>query len=318
MRTILIAGGAGFIGSNLAVTLLERGDEVWVIDNLITGRIKNIAHLQNNPRFHFIQGDITQEESLRELKTKRFTVVFHLASPASPVQYTNHPEETLLASSTGTRNLLRMTRDSGSGRLVYTSTSEVYGDPLKHPQKETYWGNVNSFGPRSCYDEAKRFGEAICYTYLHRDSVDIKIARIFNTYGVHMEQNDGRVISNFITQALTNTPITIYGDGTQTRSFCYVQDMIAGLLKLSETNSTEVIFNLGNPTERTMLDIAHMIKTMVKTTSQIVHKEKPQDDPSRRKPDITRAKTILGWEPLVSLEQGLTKTIAYFKEELFS
>ncbi|MCR4326111.1 MAG: SDR family oxidoreductase [Candidatus Roizmanbacteria bacterium] len=316
MQTVLIAGGAGFIGSNLTKTLLDQGDTVWIIDNLITGRKKNIEQYLNHDRLHFIEGDITNPTALEPLQTVPFTIIFHLASPASPIQYANHPEETLLASSTGTRHLLQLARKT-KARLVYASTSEVYGDPLEHPQKETYWGNVNSFGPRSCYDEAKRFGEALCYTYIHRDAVNVKIARIFNTYGPNMEQNDGRVVSNFITQALTGKPITIYGDGKQTRSFCFVDDMVAGLMALSQTKEIETtIFNLGNPHERTMLDIAQQVLALTGSQSTIVHKDKPVDDPSRRKPDITRAKTILKWEPNVHLEDGLKKTIAYFKKEV--
>jgi len=316
MQTILIAGGAGFIGSNLTKTLLDQGDTVWIIDNLITGRTKNIEQYLKNNRLHFIEGDITNPTALEPLPEVPFTIIFHLASPASPIQYANHPEETLLASSTGTRHLLQLARKTRA-RLVYASTSEVYGDPLEHPQKETYWGNVNSFGPRSCYDEAKRFGEAMCYTYLHRDNVNVKIARIFNTYGPNMEQNDGRVVSNFITQAITGKPITIYGDGMQTRSFCFVDDMVAGLMALSHTEeAAATIFNLGNPHERTMLDIAQQVLTLTGSLSSIVHKDKPMDDPLRRKPDITRAKTILHWEPKVHLEDGLQKTIAYFKKEV--
>lgn len=308
---ILITGGAGFIGSHLTEFLLGEGHNVTVIDNLITGNTRNIEHLRSNNNLTFIEADIITFDFSQ---LPAFDIVFNLASPASPVQYQKHPVETLRVNSEGTYNVLEHIRKTGKGRFVQASTSEVYGDPLIHPQKEDYWGNVNSFGTRSCYDEAKRYAEAIIYSYMTKHAVDARIARIFNTYGPRMEKEDGRVVSNFITQSLTNSPITIYGDGSQTRSLCYVSDMVRGLYLLATTNDiTGEIINLGNPNEKTVLEIGSIIKSMTQSSSEIVFKPIEKDDPKRRKPDITKAKEILNWEPQVPLEEGLAQTIAYFK-----
>ena len=314
--TILVAGGAGFIGSHLCEYLLEQKSHVIAVDNLLTGNERNIEKLKSNPDFKFVNCDVADTIKLNELVTENISHVYHLASPASPIQYQTHPLETLFANSTGTHNLLELAK-KGNAKFLFASTSEVYGDPLQHPQKETYWGNVNSFGPRSCYDEAKRFGEAIIYTYLTKYGVDARIIRIFNTYGPNMEVNDGRVVSNFITQAIQNQDITIYGDGSQTRSFCYVSDLVNGIVAAMEKDDTKgTVINLGNPDERTMKEIAEMVKRLTASNSNIVYMKRPADDPEKRKPDITKAQTILGWEPKVILEDGLTKTVEYFKTAL--
>lgn len=307
---ILIAGGAGFIGSSLTQLHLKRKDTVFIIDNLITGSIKNIKPFLKLNTVHFIQEDVVDYDFT---KLPSFDIVYHLASPASPIQYKKYPIETLLSNSRGTYNLLEFVKKSQSCVFVLASTSEVYGDPLVHPQPENYWGNVNPNGIRSCYDESKRFAESITTTYFRKYKLDTRIARIFNTYGPNMESNDGRVISNFIMQALTNKPITIYGTGRQTRSFCYVSDMVKGLYLLATTPKISgQVFNLGNPVEKTILEISTMIKEMIKTKSKIVFLPIDSDDPKKRKPDITKAKQILKWKPEISLEKGLPKTIDYF------
>jgi dTDP-glucose 4,6-dehydratase/UDP-glucuronate decarboxylase len=316
--TILVTGGAGFIGSQLCAELIKRQHKVICVDNLITGNERNISNLLSNPLFTFIKRDITYQKlyseigKLRNSEIDKINQIYHLASPASPVQYQKYPLETLLVNSTGTLNLLRLTQQTGA-KFLYASTSEVYGDPKEHPQKESYWGNVNSFGSRSCYDEAKRYGEAIVYTFIHTYGVNARIARIFNTYGPNMEKNDGRVISNFVSQAVSGKDITIYGKGKQTRSFCYVSDMVDGLIALMESDNTKgEIVNLGNPDERSIQEIAELIKIKTSSNSNIVFKELPKDDPERRKPDITKAKALLNWEPKVGFEEGLNKTIEYF------
>lgn len=313
---ILIAGGAGFIGSNLSTFLLSENHSVWVVDNVITGRKENISSLLNNPHFNFIEADVTNHDAMQQWNNQAFDIIFHLASPASPIQFAIYPLETLNANSVGTKNLLDLARKNTITKLVYASTSEVYGDPLEHPQKETYWGNVNSYGPRSCYDESKRFGEALCYTYAHSYGVDVRVVRIFNTYGPYMEKDDGRVISNLIVQALTNKPMTLYGNGMQTRSFSYVSDLVDGLYRMAVKETKGMIINLGNPVEESVLTIAHKIKALTNSPSEIVFGPLPEDDPKRRKPDISKAQKILGWEPKISLEEGLVKTIAYFKHIL--
>ena len=309
----LVAGGAGFIGSHLCSSLLEKGNTVICVDNLITGSKKNIEKLLDNNRFTFIEHDITDQfnnATIQQIGTIDF--IYHLASPASPIQYQNHPLETLHVNSVGTENMLMLAKENGA-KILYASTSEVYGDPLEHPQKENYWGNVNSFGPRSCYDESKRFGEALVYTYIKKFTVDARIIRIFNTYGPNMEKNDGRVISNFINQALSDKPITLYGDGSQTRSFCYVNDMVEGIIRAMETENTKgAVINLGNPDERSVRDIALLVKQMTRSKSDIVYQDLPEDDPARRQPDISNAKQLLNWKPSISLEEGLEKTIQYF------
>ena len=315
-RAVLITGGAGFIGSHLSAFALRKGYRVIVIDNLITGREENLANLHSNPNFTFIKADITKLQANQPpLFTFNFPLshVFHLASPASPPKYQHWPIETLRVNSLGTELMLELAKNN-QARFIYASTSEVYGDPAIHPQVETYWGNVNSFGPRSCYDEAKRYGEAMCYTYLNNFNVDVRVARIFNTYGPHMDPTDGRVISNLVNQAIKNKPLTIYGDGTQTRSFCYVADLVKGLWKLATKEVTGEVINLGNPNEITMDQVAEIIKDLSESKSEIIYKALPADDPKRRQPDISKAKQLLDWQPEVKLEDGLLKTIKYFRQ----
>jgi len=308
---VLIAGGAGFIGSNLASYHLDRDDEVYIIDNYITGQVKNIELLNIGSSVHFLEGDIVNFDFSG---VPCVDIIYHLASPASPIQYKKYPVETLMTNALGTKNLLDFMQKSESKSFVLASTSEVYGDPLVHPQKEDYWGNVNPNGVRSCYDEGKRFAESLSKTYQRKYNLNIRIARIFNTYGPNMEQLDGRVISNFIMQALRNNPITIYGDGTQTRSFCYVSDLVSGLYLLATTKNIEgEVINLGNPNELTIKDMAEMVKTMTHSQSQIVFEPIDEDDPKKRKPDIEKALKLLHWKPSVNLEDGLAKTIQYFK-----
>lgn len=309
MQNVLVTGGAGFIGSHLCDYLIEKGYKIICLDNLITGSKKNIEHLLGNSNFEFLEEDVALKP-----KVSRVDFVFHLASPASPIDYQDHPEETLLANSQGTLNVLRLAKEDGAKALI-VSTSEIYGDPKEHPQKETYYGNVNSFGPRSCYDESKRFAEAATYVYLNKYGVDARIVRIFNTYGPRMQKDDGRVISNFINQALTGTDITVDGDGTQTRSFCFVTDMVEGLFKamFSEPTKGEV-FNLGNPDEYKIKELAEKIIEMTGTKSQLKFSGNFRpDDPMMRQPDITKAKNALKWEPKVALNEGLQKTIEYYK-----
>lgn len=309
MGKILVAGGAGFIGSHLCEALLTRKYEVVCVDNLVTGSEENIKHLKDNPQFSFIKADIITDK----IETEGLTNIFNLASPASPVDYQNLPEETALTNSFGTLNLLKLTV-AQKARFVMASTSEVYGDPKEHPQKETYWGNVNSFGPRSCYDESKRFAETLIYIYSKKYNLDVRIARIFNTYGPRMRKDDGRVVSNFINQALKGEPLTVYGAGETTRSFCFVSDMVAGLISLMFTEGVAgEIFNLGNPEEYTMLALAEKIKGMVESQSEIKFSTPPLDDPKQRKPDITKAKEKLHWEPKISVDEGLGKTIEYYR-----
>lgn len=311
MQNVLVTGGAGFIGSHLCKKLLDDGYSVICVDNLLTGTEKNIEVLKQSPNFQFVKADIIQP--FDHLVIQPFDYIFHLASPASPIDYQNHPEETLLANSVGTLNLLNLVKEKGS-KFLMASTSEVYGDPKESPQKETYWGHVNSFGPRANYDESKRYAEAATYVYLHKYDVDVRIVRIFNTYGPNMQVNDGRVVSNFINQGLSNEPITIYGDGTQTRSFCYVSDLVDGINKAMFSENTKgEVFNLGNPEEYSMNDLAKKIKEMTGSSSEIVYRELPQDDPKQRKPDITKAESVLSWKPVVSVTDGLQKTIEYYK-----
>ncbi len=308
MSKILVTGGAGFIGSHLCDYLLEKGHEVIAVDNLITGSKKNIEHLANNPNFKFIEKDIVKDEIEENPE-----IIFHLASPASPIDYQENPEETLLVNSVGTLNMLNLAKKTNA-KILIASTSEIYGDPKENPQKETYWGNANSFGPRACYDESKRFAEAATYVFLNKHGVDARIIRIFNTYGPRMQKDDGRVISNFINQCLRSEPITIYGDGSQTRSFCYVSDMIEGIYKaMFNENTKGEIFNLGNPEEYSMLELSTKIKEMTNSGQEVVYKPLPEDDPKQRRPDITKAKEELGWEPKVSVNEGLQKTIEYYK-----
>ena len=311
MPRALVTGGAGFLGSHLCDKLLAEGYEVVVFDNLLTGSTDNIAHLIDNPRFRYVHYDVTEYLYLEG----PLDVVFHMASPASPIDFPTKPIQILKVNGIGTHRALGLARAKGA-RFLIASTSEVYGDPLIHPQPEEYWGNVNPIGTRGVYDEAKRYGEAMTMAYRRFHGVDTKIVRIFNTYGPRMRLSDGRVVPNFVGQALRGDPITVYGTGQQTRSFCYVSDLLDGIFKLSVSKESGPI-NIGNPTERTMLEFAQEIKRLTNSSSEIVYQELPTaDDPKQRKPDITKARTLLGWEPKVSLEDGLKLTIDYFKGKL--
>ena len=309
LRT-LVTGGAGFLGSHLCDRLIQEGHHVVCMDNLITGNMDNIAHLIGNDNFKFIKHNVTEYIYVEG----DLDYVLHFASPASPIDYQNLPIQTLKVGSLGTHKALGLAKAKGA-RFLLASTSEVYGDPLVHPQSEDYWGNVNPVGPRGVYDEAKRFAEAMTMAYHRYHGVDTRIARIFNTYGPRMRPNDGRVVSNFINQALRGEPLTVYGDGSQTRSFCYVSDMVEGVLRLLNSDVVEPI-NLGNPQEMTVKELAHLILEITGIPPQagsIVYEPLPQDDPKVRQPDITRAQQLLGWEPRVSLVEGLKETIEYFK-----
>src|SRR5487761_2422682 len=303
----LISGAAGFIGSHLCDRLLADGDSVAGLDNLITGSRKNLAHLEGHPRFRFAECDVSKPVTVEG----KFDQVWHLASLASPVAYLAHPIETLESGSTATRNMLEVARRDGA-RFLVTSTSECYGDPLEHPQVETYWGNVNPVGPRSCYDESKRYAEAMTMAYHREYGVRTNIARIFNTYGPRMALNDGRVVPAFIDQALRGNPMTIFGDGSQTRSFCYVADLVDGLVRLSKSEERYPV-NLGNPLEMTILEFAERIKRLMGVNGNIEFQPLPQDDPQKRQPDIAKARRVLGWEPKVELEEGLRATAEYFR-----
>ncbi len=305
---ILVTGGAGFIGSHLVEKLLDSKNEVICVDNFVTGREDNIKPLLKNPNFTFIEHDVSKPLEING----EIGCIFHLASPASPVDYQKLPIETMMVNSIGTMNMLELAKEKGA-KFLLASTSEVYGDPEKHPQSESYWGHVNPTGPRSCYDESKRFAETIAMTYYRFHRIDVKIVRIFNTYGPRMRVNDGRAVPNFVTQALAGKPITVYGTGKQTRSFCYISDMVDGLKKLVNSKYSGEPFNIGMPNEFTILKVAKMIKGMTNSKSKIVYKPLPQDDPAKRRPDISKAKKKLKWEPKVSIEDGLKKTIEWFK-----
>lgn len=309
-KTAVVTGAAGFLGSHLTDRLLAEGFRVVGMDNLITGNVRNIEHLAGNPDFDFIKHDVTKFIYL----PGKVDLIFHFASPASPIDYLQIPIQTLKVSSLGTHNALGLAKEKGATFLI-ASTSECYGDPLEHPQKETYWGNVNPIGPRGCYDEAKRFAEAMTMAYHRAHGVDTKIVRIFNTYGPRMRLEDGRVVPAFIGQALAGRPLSVFGDGSQTRSFCYVSDLIDGIFKLSQSNYHEPV-NIGNPAEMTILQFAEAILRITGVDLPIEHKPLPQDDPKVRQPDITLAKKLLGWEPKVSFEEGITKTVAYFRDFL--
>lgn len=306
---ILVTGGAGFIGSHLCRRLLNEGNDVICVDNLFTGSKDNISDLLLNERFEFCFQDVTEP-----LEFLNIDQIYNLACPASPVHYQYNPVKTIETNIIGAINVLNLAKINNA-RVLQASTSEVYGDPIMHPQKETYWGNVNPIGIRSCYDEGKRAAETLFFDYHRQFGVNIKVARIFNTYGPNMQKNDGRVVSNFIVQALEGENITIYGDGKQTRSFCYVSDQVDGLIKLmnSDVNVTGPI-NIGNPCELTVSEIANFIVSMTESTSQIVYQDLPADDPQKRKPDISLAKEILGWKPVVELTNGLNQTIDYFSK----
>lgn len=307
-KKVLVAGGAGFIGSHLSKRLLDLGHTVTIVDNLLTGRTENIASLLTHKRCHFIEHDIIHPIDCE------VDWIFNCACPASPPRYQADPTHTLKTSVLGMMNMLELAKKY-KARVLQCSTSEVYGDPKEHPQTENYWGNVNPIGIRSCYDEGKRCAETLCFDYHRQYGVDIKVVRIFNTYGPHMDPHDGRVVSNFIMKALAGQPLELYGDGQQTRSFCYVDDLINGLLLMmcSDKSITGPV-NLGNPHERTVKQLAQKVIAATQSKATITYKPLPQDDPTRRKPDITQAKELLGWEPKISLDQGLEKTIAYFSK----
>lgn len=311
-KTVLVAGGAGFLGSHLCDKLIASGHTVYCVDNLHTGVMENLHQLRRSPKFTFIEQDVS-EPLPPALKVDE---IYNLACPASPLHYQADPIHTLMTCVTGTRQLLECASRS-SARFLQASTSEVYGDPHEHPQQEAYWGNVNPVGPRACYDEGKRAAEALCFDYLRHRNVDVRVARIFNTYGPRMRADDGRIVSNFITQTLTGRPLTIYGTGTQTRSFCYVSDMIRGLtmlMALERTPSGPV--NLGNPHEFTVMKLAQLVLALTGAKAGIVHLPLPEDDPQRRRPNIERAQDLLGWSPRTSLSQGLPPTIVWFSRNL--
>ena len=308
--TSVVTGAAGFLGSHLTDLLISRGHKVIGIDNFVTGSVDNIVHLGGNPNFKFIQQDVTEFIFLEG----PVDYVWHFASPASPIDYLQIPIQTMKVGSLGTHKALGLAKGKGA-RFLVASTSEIYGDPHVHPQTEEYWGNVSTIGPRGCYDEAKRFAEALTMAYHREHKVETRIVRIFNTYGPRMRINDGRVVPAFISQALKNKPVTIFGKGTQTRSFCYVSDLIEGIYRLMMSDY-DLPVNIGNPTERTMLEFAKEIIQATQSKSKIVFRPLPQDDPKQRKPDITKAKKLWKWEPKVKLAEGLTDTIAYFRTKI--
>lgn len=306
-KTCVVTGGAGFLGSHICEQLLSQGNKVIAIDNFITGAKKNVEHLKANPDFSVIEQDISNYIEV----PGEVDAIFHFASPASPIDYLELPIQTLKVGALGTHNALGLAL-AKKAKFTLASTSEVYGDPLVHPQPETYWGNVNPIGPRGVYDEAKRFAEAMVMAYHRVHGVETHIVRIFNTYGPRMRGFDGRVVPAFICQALNNEPITVFGEGKQTRSFCFVQDLVNGILKLADSDINDPV-NIGNPIERTILDFAQKVIELTGSKSEIIYKPLPVDDPKIRQPDITKAKAELGWEPKVVIEEGLTKTIDYFK-----
>lgn len=306
-KKVVITGGAGFIGSHLCDRLIKEGFSVYCLDNFITGSRANIKHLLKHKDFRLIEHNVTKYINVKG----RIDCILHFASPASPEDYLKFPIQTLKVGSLGTHNALGLAKEK-KARFLLASTSEVYGDPLIHPQPETYWGNVNPVGVRGCYDEAKRFAEAITMAYRRVHKIDTKIVRIFNTYGPAMRMDDGRVVPNFIYQALSNKPISVYGNGAQTRSFCYVDDLVEGIFRLMRSKINEPI-NLGNPTEFTVLQLAKLVIKLTGAKSKIIFKPLPQDDPKKRKPDITKAKKLLNWQPKIRLEEGLSKAIGWFR-----
>jgi len=308
-KTILVTGGAGFIGSHLCEELLNRGNHIICADNFFTGSIKNVEHLKNNPHFETLRHDITLPLYIE------IDQIYNLACPASPIHYQHNPIKTIKCNTVGVVNMLGLAKRT-KAKILQASTSEVYGNPLEHPQKEEYWGNVNPLGVRSCYDEGKRVAEALCMDYHRQNKVDVRIIRIFNTYGPRMAENDGRVVSNFILQALKNQPLTINGNGEQTRSFQYVSDLIEGMIKMMEQENFIGPVNIGNPQEFTILELANKIIELTGSKSEIIFRELPKDDPVRRKPDISLANVKLGWAPKIELESGLKKTVEYFSEIL--
>jgi UDP-glucuronate decarboxylase len=306
-KRILVTGGAGFLGSHLCERLLQLGHEVVCLDNFFTAQRRNVEHLLDDHRFELVRQDVTQPVVIE------VDEIYHLACPASPVHYQRNPVRTINTAVQGTLNMLDMAREVRA-RIMIASTSEIYGDPQEHPQVERYWGHVNPIGPRACYDEGKRCAEALTVSYARQYGVVARIARIFNTYGPRMHEDDGRVVSNFVLQALRGEPITIYGDGLQTRSFCYVSDLIEGFVRLMALQEDQGPINLGNPRESTIRELAELVLSMVGSASKLEREPLPVDDPTRRCPDIGKANLLLGWEPKVSLEEGLSKTIAYMRE----
>jgi UDP-glucuronate decarboxylase len=312
---VLIAGGAGMIGSHLVDAHLAKGDSVVVVDNFVTGRTQNLDHLAAHPNFTLLHADLVDPSA--DLARLNPDLIYHMASPASPVHYGRRPIETLMVNSVGTKTLLEIAA-ACDARFLLASTSEVYGDPLRHPQAEDYWGNVNPIGPRSVYDEGKRFAESLTFAFHRAQGVDVRVARIFNTYGPRSDPLDGRLIPNFVVQALRGEPLTVYGDGSQTRSFCYVADLVAGLQSLMMTPDLGgTVMNLGSKDERTVLNIAHEVLAATGSQSSVVHRALPVDDPTRRLPDITKASQLLGWSPTTRFDEGLRPTVAYFRSELF-
>ncbi len=307
---IVVAGAAGFVGSHMCDRLLAEGHSVVALDNFLTGDAANLAHLRDHTRFQFVEQDITLPFAIEGAVDS----VLNMASPASPRDYLEYPIETLDVGSVGTRRMLQLALEKGA-RFLVTSTSECYGDPLVHPQVETYWGNVNPVGPRSCYDESKRFAEAMTMAYHRKHGVRTNIARIFNTYGPRMKLNDGRVVPAFLDQALRGEAMTVFGSGVQTRSFCYVSDLVDGLYRLMQSEERYPV-NLGNPREMTILEFAEHIRVVTGSKSEIIFQELPEDDPKQRKPDITKARALLGWEPRVALDEGLRETVAYFRGKI--
>jgi len=305
---IVVTGAAGFLGSHLTDRLVAEGHSVVGLDNLVTGDVRNVAHLAGHERFRFVKHDVTEYIYL----DGPVDAILHFASPASPIDYLQIPIQTLKVGALGTHKALGLAR-AKKARFLLASTSEVYGDPLVHPQPESYWGNVNPVGPRGCYDEAKRFGEAMTIAYRNFHAVDTRIVRIFNTYGPRMRANDGRIVPSLIGQALKGEPLTVFGDGSQTRSFCYVSDLIEGIYRLLLSDQVDPV-NIGNPAEMTVMQFAETIQELTGTSSTIVHKPLPTDDPKQRRPDITLARAKLGWEPKVGLREGLEKTIAWFRK----
>jgi UDP-glucuronate decarboxylase len=309
MKRVLVTGGAGFLGSHLCQMLIARGNRVMCLDTCESGSLDNVAHLTREPRFSLIARDVAEPVDIVADE------IYHLACPASPRNYQRDPIRTIRTAVVGTMRVLELARATGA-RVLITSTSEIYGDPEQHPQREDYWGRVNPIGVRSCYDEGKRCAEALASSYQRQHRVEVRIARVFNTYGPRMMENDGRVISNFVVQALRGQPLTVYGDGSQTRSFCYVDDLVAALVRLMGASFDPGPVNLGNPAELSVREVAALVLELSGSPSRLVYRHLPGDDPSRRRPDITRARTVLGWEPRVSLREGLVRTVSYFRERM--